>query len=75
MDVYHQVKHRLQAPILAWMFDISRWLPCGVDRWADVRSRDYQNLSDFLGMRLRSCAQRGRKELHYHTQTPMNIFY
>ena len=31
MDAYYQVKHRLQAPILAWKFDISHWLPCGAD--------------------------------------------
>ena len=42
MDVYHQVKHRLRAPTLAWKFDISHWLPCGADGWADVRSRDNQ---------------------------------
>ena len=26
MDVYYQVKHRLQAPTLARKFDISHWL-------------------------------------------------
>ena len=31
MDVYYQVKHRLQAPKLARKFDISHWFPCGVD--------------------------------------------
>ena len=59
MDAYYQVKRRLQAPTLACKFDISHWLPCGADGWADVQSRDYQNFSDFFGMGLRSCAQRG----------------
>ena len=75
MDAYYQVKHRLQAPTLGCKCDISHWLPCGADRWADVQSRDYQNFSDFLGMGLRSCAQKARKELYHHTQTTMNIFH
>ena len=33
MDVYYQVKHRLQASTLAKKFDISLWFPCGADRW------------------------------------------
>ena len=56
MDVYYQVKPRLQAPTLARKFDISHWLPCG----AGVRSRDYQKWIDyqfFLGMGLRSRAR------------------
>ena len=32
MDVYYQVKHRLQAPTLARKFDISHWFPSGADR-------------------------------------------
>ena len=32
MDIYSQVKHRLQAPIPARKFDISDWFPCGADR-------------------------------------------
>ena len=31
MDVYYQVKHRLQARTLARKFDISHWLSCGAD--------------------------------------------
>ena len=57
----------VQAPTLAWKF--YHWLPCGVDRWVDIRSRDYQNCLDFLGMGLRLCVQRVHEELHYHTQT------
>ena len=34
MDICSQVKHRLQAPILARKFDISDWFPCGADRRA-----------------------------------------
>ena len=34
MDIYSQVKHRLQAPIPARKFDISDWFPCGADRRA-----------------------------------------
>ena len=34
MDIYPQVKHRLQAPILARKFDISDWFPCGANRRA-----------------------------------------
>ena len=34
MDIYFQVKHRLQAPILARKFDLSDWFPCGADRRA-----------------------------------------
>ena len=48
MDVYYQVKHRLQAAILARKCDISHWFPCGTDRrtggQTDVRSRSYQFL-------------------------------
>lgn len=29
MDVYNQVKHRLQAPTLARKFHISHWFPYG----------------------------------------------
>ena len=46
MDVYHQVKHRLQAPTLDRKFDISQWFPCCLDRRADAQSRDYRNFSD-----------------------------
>ena len=31
MNVYYQVKHRLQAPTLARKFDISHWLSRGAD--------------------------------------------
>ena len=34
MDIYFQVKHRLQAPILARKFDLSDWFPCDADRRA-----------------------------------------
>ena len=30
-NAWSQVKHRLQASILARKFDISHWLPCGAD--------------------------------------------
>ena len=36
MDVYHQVKHRLQAPTLTRKFDSSHWIQCGADGRADV---------------------------------------
>ena len=31
MDIYSQVKHRLQAPILARKCDVSHWFPCVAD--------------------------------------------
>ena len=31
MHAYYQVKHRLQASVLARKFDISHWLPSGAD--------------------------------------------
>ena len=31
MDVYFQVKHRLQDPTLARKYDISHWFPYGAD--------------------------------------------
>ena len=36
VDVYYQVKHRLQAPTLAWTFGISHRFPCGTDRQTDI---------------------------------------
>ena len=48
IDVYHQVNHRLQVPILSRMFVILYWFPCGVVGRADVRSRNYQNCSEGL---------------------------
>ena len=59
-DVYYQVKHRLQPPTPARIFDISQWFACGADEWVDGRTVtrlpkflrwiDYQI---FLGMGLR----------------------
>ena len=58
MDVYYQVKHRLQAPTLARKFDISHWLSCGANgqAYGHVITNflgwiDYQI---FLGIGLRS---------------------
>ena len=54
MNVYYQVKHRLQAPTPARKIDISHWFPCGADGQAHVRWRDYtiisrmDRLPDFL---------------------------
>ena len=50
MDVYYQVKHRLQAPTLARKCDISNWFPRGEDGRTGEGSRDYQNFSDGLQM-------------------------
>ena len=50
MDVYNQVKHRLQAPTLARKCDISNWFPRGEDGRTGEGSRDYQNFSDGLQM-------------------------
>ena len=38
MDVSYQVKHRLQAPILAGKCGISQWFPCGRVGRADGRT-------------------------------------
>ena len=61
MDVYYQVKHRLQASTLARKFDIRLWFACGADRRVKERMvkplpkflkwTDYQI---FLGMELHS---------------------
>ena len=45
MDVYDQVKHKLQTPTLAWKFDISHWLLCGADGRTD-RLVITKNLAD-----------------------------
>ena len=34
MDVYYQLKHRLQVTTLTRMFDISHWFLCGADERA-----------------------------------------
>ena len=47
MDVSYQVKHRLQAPIVARKFDISQWFPCGGDGRADGRT-----VPKFLGCKV-----------------------
>ena len=44
MNVYYQVKHRLQTPTLARKFDISHWFPCGADSW--TVGHDCQDLLD-----------------------------
>ena len=52
MDVYDQVKHKLQTPTLAWKFDISHWLLCGADGRTDrlVITKNWQmdGLANFL---------------------------
>ena len=47
MDVYYQVKHRLQASTLARKFDIRLWFACGADR--QVKERMVKPLPKFLG--------------------------
>ena len=47
MDVYYQVKHRLQASTLARKFDIRLWFACGADR--RVKERMVKPLPKFLG--------------------------
>ena len=64
MDVYHQVKHRLQAPTLARKFDISHWIPCGADgrAYAHVITKisRMDRLPDFL--RYRAPLERSSRE-------------
>ena len=47
MDVYYQVKHRLQASTLARKFDIGHWFACGGD--GRVEERMVTPLPKFLG--------------------------
>ena len=75
MDVYQQVKHRLRDSILARKFDIWHWFPCGSDRWADVRSCDYQNIPDGQITKLSPLFFLGdRTKRSLHIQNWSNLF-
>ena len=57
MDVYYQVKHRLQAPTLARKFDISYWFACVADGRVDghviTKFLGWMDYQIFLGVGLR----------------------
>ena len=57
MDVYYQVKHRLQAPTLARKFDISHWFACAADGRVDghviIKFLGWMDYQIFLGVGLR----------------------